>query len=203
MELSPETLDSLLRELAQWLEFEDCEPVEWVVCGGLALTLQNLQSRATRDVDVLGRWNARQLNVEPIDAFPATVKQCIERVAQNHPELAGLGPRWVNLGPGPLARSGLPDGFAKRLVTRRISDRLTLHLLGRDDLLPLKLYAAADEFGARQAVHFDDLQTLKPTFDELDRAVEWIRGLSDFEQVRPELNQAGRDLGDDDLAYYI
>ena len=171
MQMSHSMLRTLLEELAEWLAFEDCEPVEWLVCGGLALTLQGLQSRTTQDVDVLGEWNARKAQVACIEDFPEKVKACIERVAADHPELSSLGSRWINLGPSQLARWGLPQGFEKRLVTVAISDRLTLHLLGRDGLLPLKLYAAADEFSPRQDIHFADLLALNPTFEELDKAV--------------------------------
>ena len=59
MQMTPETLVQLLKELSEWLEFEGVEPVEWVVCGGVALALQNLQLRTTRDVDVLGNWNSQ------------------------------------------------------------------------------------------------------------------------------------------------
>ena len=203
MQMSRDELRELLEELAEWLEFEDSEPVEWVVCGGLALTLQGLQNRTTRDVDVLGGWNGRSLELVSIDDFPEKVKACIERVAKEHPELSGLGARWINLGPRQLAQWGLPRGFEQRLMTVRISDRLTLHLLGRDDLLPLKLYAAADEFGPRQDIHFGDLQVLNPTFDELDKAVDWVRTLPDFEEKRTELKEVVRRLGYDDLAYYV
>lgn len=201
--MSHDRLKELLEELAEWLAFEDCEPVEWVICGGLALTLQGLQARATRDVDVLGAWNPQRVEVASMEDFPEKVKACIERVAEDHPELAEFGAKWVNLGPSQLAQWGLPEGFEQRLVTVRISDRLTLRLLGRDDLLPLKLYAAADEFGLRQEIHFDDLRTLAPTFGELDKAVNWIRTLPDFEEKRTELKEVVRRLGYDDLAYYV
>jgi len=203
MQMSHNVLRNLLEELAEWLEFEDCDPVEWVVCGGLALTLHGLQTRTTRDVDVLGGWNEHGLEVACIDEFPENVKACIERVAEGHPELSGLGARWINLGPSKLAQWGLPEGFEQRLVPVGISDRLTLHLLGRQDLLPLKLYAAADEFGPRQDIHFGDLQVLNPTFDELDKAVGWMRTLPDFEEKRTELKEVVRRLGYDDLAYYV
>lgn len=201
--MSHSMLKKLLEELGEWLAFEDCEPVEWVVCGGLALALQGLQSRTTRDVDVLGDWNVQKVEVACIEGFPEKVKACIERVAADHPELSGLGGKWVNLGPSRLANWGLPKGFEQRLVTVQISDRLTLHLLGREDLLPLKLYAAADEFGPRQDIHFADLHALNPTFEELDKAVDWVRTLPDFEQKRTELKEILRRLGYDDLAYYV
>ena len=203
MQMSRDMLKGLLDELAQWMEFEDCEPVEWVVCGGVALALQGLQSRTTRDVDVLGNWNPQSMVIAYVEEFPDEVKACIRKVTDNHPELAGLNERWINLGPSRLTKFGLPSGFEHRMTAVRFREKLTLHLLSRDDLLPLKLYAAADEFGPRQDVHQQDLKALKPTFDELDRAVEWVRTLPDFEEKRTELKDVVRRLGYEDLAYYI
>jgi len=203
MQMSRDTLAGLLEELAQWLDFDDCEPVEWVVCGGVALVLQGLQSRATRDVDVLGNWNPQTMEIACVEDFPEKVKTCIQRVIENHRELAGLGVRWINLGPSRLVKFGLPQGFEHRLTTVRFGRALTLHLLSRDDLLPLKRYAAADDLGPRQAIHYQDLKVLNPTFDELDKAVDWVRTLPDFEEKRTELKDVVRRLGYEDLAYYI
>ena len=201
--MSRDMVEQLLAELSEWLDFQECDPVEWVICGGVALILQDLRPRTTRDVDVLGEWNPAGLEIALIDDFPEPVKHCIRRVVQNHPHLEGFGTRWINLGASHLARCGLPEGYETRIVTRHFGDKLTLHLLHRDDLVPLKLYAASDDHSGRQEVHLEDLKALEPTFEELDRAVAWVRTLPDFEQKRAELNQVVRNLGYDDLAYYI
>ncbi|MBI5725525.1 MAG: hypothetical protein HZA50_16325 [Planctomycetes bacterium] len=203
MEMLPETFKTLLNELAEWLDFEDCEPVDWVVCGGTALMLQGLQTRVTRDVDVLGNWHAQSMEITLIEDFPEKVKACIQKVIENHAELSGLKNKWVNLGASRLAKFGLPKGFEQRLVTMQFGKKLTLHLLGRADLIPLKLYAASDGHGPRQDIHFQDLHSMKPTYDELDRAVEWMRTLKDFEEKRIDLKELVQRLGHDDLAYYI
>lgn len=203
MELPSETQKRLLEELAEWLEFEDSEPVDWLVCGGVALMLQGLQSRTTRDVDVLATWNDQSVEVVCINEFSPTVVRCIQHVIDAHPELEGLDQRWINLGPAKLARDGLPSGYEQRITTIQFGTRLTLRLLGRLDLVALKLYAAADDHGARQPIHLQDLRELRPTRDELDTAVDWIRTLSDFELKRQELKHVARELGYEDLAYYI
>jgi len=115
MELASDDILRLLKELDQWMELEDCSPVDWVVCGGAAFGLQGLQIRPTQDVDILGCWDEGVLGVVGIESFPQSVTACILRVAANNPELAGLGPNWVNLGPGALAQEGLPTGFVQRL----------------------------------------------------------------------------------------
>ena len=203
MAMTRDDILRLLQELEQWMQFEDCPPVDWLVCGGAALGLQGLQDRPTRDVDVLGRWDEAVLDAVGIEEFPEEMAACIRRVADNHPELAGMGPNWVNLGPRALVQAGLPEGFADRLHVLRIGDRLTLHLLGRQDLLALKLYAAADDLGPRQDVHLADLKALEPTFDELDWAVDWLRTLRDFEEKKPVVKHVLEELGRDDLAYYV
>ena len=203
MELTCDDILRLLQELEQWMELENCSPVDWVVCGGAALGLQGLQNRPTQDVDVLGRWDEGVLSVVGIESFPQSVIACISRVAANHSELAGLGPNWVNLGPSTLVQEGLPKGFVGRLLALRVGKRLTLRLLGRQDLLALKLYAAADELGPRQKIHYADLKGLAPTYDELDFAVEWIRTRRDFEEKRIAVKDVLRRLDHEDLAYYV
>jgi hypothetical protein len=203
MEMSCDAIWRLLQELDQWMELEDCPPVDWVVCGGAALSLQKLQARPTRDVDVLGRWDETILDIAGIEAFSEEMVRCIDRVVTNHPELTGMGQNWINLGPRALVKSGLPHGFVSRLRELRIGKKLTLRLLGRQDLLALKLYAAADEHGPRQEIHFADLKGLAPTYEELDLAVEWLRTLSDFEEKRHVVKYVMERLGYEDLAYYV
>ncbi len=203
MDMTPDVILRLLEELEQWMELADCPPVDWVVCGGAALGLRRLQSRPTRDVDVLGSWDKTALNVIGIEAFPDEMVGCITQVVDNHPELAGMGANWINLGVAPLARAGLPKGFADRLLNLRVGNRLTLRLLGRQDLMALKLYAAADELCPRQAIHFADLKGLTPTYAELDQAVEWLRTRKDFEEKRLVVKQVIGSLGHEDLAYYV
>ncbi|NOZ56683.1 MAG: hypothetical protein GXO73_07840 [Calditrichaeota bacterium] len=203
MEMFRDAILRLLQELDQWMELENCPPVDWVVCGGAALGLLELQDRPTRDVDVLGRWDETVLDVVGIETFPEEMVACINRVVANHPELAGMGQNWINLGPRALVQAGLPKGFVDRLHVLRVGNKLTLHLLGRRDLLALKLYAAADEHGPRQEIHFADLKGLAPTYDELDWALEWLRTLRDFEEKRPVVKHVIERLGYEDLAYYV
>lgn len=203
MEMKRDAILRLLEELDQWMELEDCPPTDWVVCGGAAMGLLELQDRPTRDVDILGRWDKAVAGIAGIDTLPDKMVACIKRVVDNHPELAGMGQNWINLGPRALMQAGLPEGFADRLHELPIGDRLTLHLLGRQDLLALKLYAAADEHGPRQEIHFADLKGLAPTYGELEWAVDWLRTRRDFEEKRPVVKHVIERLGYEDLAYYV
>lgn len=65
MEMTRDAILRLLQELDQWMELEDCPPVDWVVCGGAALGLQELQDRPTRDVDVLAQWDRGFVGCHP------------------------------------------------------------------------------------------------------------------------------------------
>lgn len=203
MPLTRDVVTAVLTEFAQWLEFEGLEPIELLVCGGVAMALQELNDRTTKDVDVLGEWDSTLLEVTSLDEFPENVKSCIRRVAGNHPELSGFGEKWINLGPTQLARQGLPEGYASRLRSIQFGTTLTLHLLNRVDLIPLKLYAASDRFSSRQAIHFADLRLLKPTFEELDAALDWVRKLKDSDEKRPEIQNVLERLGFHDLANYV
>ena len=73
MELSRDAILRLLQEFDQWMEFEDCPPVDWVVCGGAALGLLGLRDRPTRDVDVLGCWDSGMVSIACIEQFPEKV----------------------------------------------------------------------------------------------------------------------------------
>jgi len=203
MEMPNDIILQMLQELDQRMEFEGCPPADLVVCGGAAFGLLKLHDRPTRDVDVLGGWDRAARRITLIEAFDEKLQACIERVAQSHPELAGMGLDWINLGPRSLAKAGLPEGFANRLQQFRMGNRLTLHVLGRQDLLALKLYAAADDCRKRQEIHFADLKGLSPTFEELDQALEWVRTRRDFEVKRLVVKYVIERLGYDDLAYYV
>src|SRR5258708_34491260 len=106
------------------------------------------------------------VEVSYMDDFHENVKTCIRPVAESHPELEGFGENWVNLGPQHLARQGLPQGYQSRSRSTNFGKAglLALPLLGRQDLIPLKLHAAADRFSHRRKITFDDLRSLQGGF---------------------------------------
>jgi hypothetical protein len=194
----------LLRELNDALVLEGSDPVDWVVCGGTALALRGLITRATQDLDVIGGWGANVLEVVRLNQFPDSVNRAIDRVADVHHELRASGHRWVNLGPQGLLRLGLPPGCTTRLSVLRIGTHLTLRLPARIDLVAMKLFAAADSLGARQSVHQADVRAMRPTDPELTFAIDWICRIPDPNHtLRTELRNFLKDLGHDDHAYYI
>ena len=61
MPITNENLAPLLTELANWFEFEGIGVIDLLVCGGVAMGLQQLNHRTTNDLDVLGQWNTNLL----------------------------------------------------------------------------------------------------------------------------------------------
>jgi len=82
-------------------------------------------------------------------------------------------------------------------MSRRFGDRLTVHFLGRYDLIALKLYALADNGAAR---HLQDIAALEPASSELESAARWILTHDDSEAFIQLLKGALGALGADDVA---
>ncbi|WP_419191984.1 hypothetical protein [Engelhardtia mirabilis] len=103
-----------------------------------------------------------------------------------------LAADWLNPGPTALLDFGLPTGFLGRCEIRRF-DGLVVHLASRYDQVHFKLYAAVDQ-GPRSK-HFDDLQRLEPTADELIAAAAWCQQHDPSEGFAGSLSAALDALG--------
>jgi hypothetical protein len=139
-----------------------------VVIGGSGLVAIGTVSRPTRDVDVVALHRDGELvSSEPL---PDPLISAAEVVARDF----RLARDWLNAAPTGLLEigSGLPAGFAGRMITREFGSALTVSFASRIDQIHLKLYAAADREAPRD---FDDLRALEPTDDELNAAAEWAR----------------------------
>jgi Nucleotidyl transferase AbiEii toxin, Type IV TA system len=204
MAFAATSLRQFLSELADALLLENAEPQEWLLCGGAALTLHGFISRATRDVDVLCGGDRNGAFVA-LKSFSSATERAIRRVAEAHPELSSpIGSTWVNLGASKLAEWGLPEGYESRLTGIVIGERLTLYLLGRPDLIALKLFAASDDLGPRQAVHESDLRALAPTETEMERATAWVKRMPDPQnRIAPALKDIVEEFGFHELASYL
>jgi len=206
MTLSHEIILQTLQELSEWMELEDCPPVSLVVCGGTALGLLGLHPRPTRDVDVLASFDEAERKIIRIRTFDEKLQNCIRQVAENHSDLSGLGKDWINLAAGELTQWNLPDGFIGRLKKISIGPRLTLYILGRQDLTALKLYAAADDdprLRSRQQIHLDDLKILSPTREHLLAAIHWISSLPDCDKRQGSVKRILRILGHGNLTDHV
>jgi len=163
-----ENLKEILSALDRQIKVHGGVPINLVVCGGTALAALKLVSRTTKDVDVLAQATETEEGIEvlKIDEFPRWLKEAAEIVGRDF----GLAEGWLNLGPASQLKSGLPDGFEKRLVRKRYGNYLTVYFTGRTDQIFFKLYAAVD----RNDYHMQDLLALKPTEKEMEEATKWV-----------------------------
>lgn len=185
---SPQLLEDALGAVGDLLGARD-QSVSLLVVGGAALLLQDHTHRdATVDVDVLAQIEDGRL-VDPVP-LPAGVREAARLVAEGY----GLPDDWLNsvvatswTGHWPPALPSDPLADARRLEF----GGLTVFLVGRETLIPMKLHAAANhahaaEFDSEGRVtgvdlsprdaqrHLVDLVELSPTDADLDRAAAWV-----------------------------
>ena len=130
---------------------------EAIIVGGTALALLGVVSRHTKGCDVLH----------------PDIPERINRLARSFAEeqrRAGipLSDEWFNNGPASLKRD-LPEGWAERIQPASAGEALTLHTLGRLDLLRSKLFALCD-----RGVDLADCVALGPTADEIEMIRPWL-----------------------------
>lgn len=83
----------------------------------------------------------------------------------------GLDADWLNTGALGVLSGNLPEGYEERLTSETFGN-LIVSSVSRQDLIRLKVYAAADE--GPGSVHIQDIVTLSITADELDDASAWV-----------------------------
>jgi hypothetical protein len=166
--IGPKNLKEIFSALDRQIGVQKGSFTSLVVCGGTALAALGLINRTTKDVDVLAEAEetAQGLSIHSVEQFPSWLTAAAKTVARDF----GLPEQWLNLGPAPQVGSGLPDGFAGRLVKRRYGEHLTIYFTGRTDQIYFKLYAAVD----RGDYHVQDLFALKPTAAEIEKAAHWV-----------------------------
>jgi hypothetical protein len=165
-QVEPQIIDEIFTALDRQIKVYQGSPFGLIVCGGTALVALGLVFRTTKDVDVLGRVldTENGLIIQRITEFPRWLIEAAERVRRDF----DLPENWLNLGPASQVESGLPEGFEKRLVRKRYGEKLTIYFISRIDQIHFKLYAAVD----RDEYHVQDLSALKPTKEEVERAVK-------------------------------
>jgi len=191
-------LDASLLEEALSLLAETTEehPLQhWVVCGGSSLLALGLVSRTTtRDVDVLAR-------VEPDGLITAKpLPEWLAAAAEKVRKQLGLMENWFNTGPSDdsFFRFGFPEGMTDRLILREYGPKknLLISFISRRDQVFFKLYATADSDMGR---HYQDLQDLKPTTEELLSAARWTRTQDSSEGFLFVLGEVFKALGHEHL----
>jgi uncharacterized nucleotidyltransferase DUF6036 len=180
-------LDQALHAVGQLLA-RRAQSAAIVVVGGTALNLLQVVVRATRDVDVIATATPRSdgppSDVLPPEPLPKVLSDAIQTVARD----LGLPSDWLNTTVGAQWKTGLPLGFASRVIWHADAG-LWVGVAGRLDLIYLKLYAAADDISPASR-HFTDLLALRPTADELAAARTWITETQDPSPTMAQALQA-------------
>jgi hypothetical protein len=191
--LDASLLDEALSLLAESTEGHPKQ--HWVVCGGSSLLALGLVSRTTtRDVDVLARSDPDGLiTAKPL---PEWLARAVEQVRKQ----LGLMENWFNTGPSDdsFFRFGFPEGMAGRLIARQYGPKKNLRIsfISRRDQVFFKLYATADSDMGR---HYQDLQDLQPTAEELLAAARWTRTQDPSEGFLFVLGEVLKALGHESL----
>ena len=169
MKIDQQRLEIALRLLGELFVARERSSEHFVVCGGSSLLALGLVRRTTtKDVDILARLeNGQLVQAKPL---PESVREDAEDVRSQ----LNLPANWLNTGPADdsFFRLGFPEGLAGRVTTRNYGPRLRISFISRYDQIFFKLYAAADQDAGR---HYQDLQDLQPTADELLAAARWTR----------------------------
>jgi hypothetical protein len=155
------------------------------VVGGAALLLSRESDRATQDVDVVSVARG-EAPLATESSLPPELRNAAEDVADLH----GLNKDWLNAGAVGVLRGRLPSGYEQRLRARSYGN-LVVGVLGRSDLLGLKVLAASDE--GPDSRHTHDVRAMKPTGEELEAAFTWARAQKPAES--PEFEDIAQVLG--------
>lgn len=158
--MNGDVAETMLKALGELLEEEGFDPVDMLVCGGMAQVLQRFTTRRTTDIDSLGfveNTEGRPRLLKPI--FDVPLRMAIERVGTVH----GKGKNWLNSGAISLHDTELPEGLVERASTRHYGESLTIRLCSRPDLVTLKMWAAY----SRSGPDLDDLKEMSVTEEEV------------------------------------
>lgn len=181
--IAPENLEEILELLGDALSRRSVQH-ELLVVGGSALLLGRYSARPTRDVDVMG-FRAGDTFVHR--RMPSDLAEAAEEVRA----IFGLDPGWLNPGPMDRLEDGLPPGYETRLEVRRYGP-LTIHYLGRPDLLALKILAASDPMRGNRDM--TDLRILAPEPDEIVAAAKWALNVR-YRRFRSDIVFIASELG--------
>ncbi len=131
------------------------EKLDAYIIGGANLIAAGILDRETMDIDVISP-----------SVFSASVQRVIEEIARKE----GIPSKWINTMPS-SDEQFLTDGWKRRSKLFFEGNRLRVFLLGRADMLGLKLAAAID----RAKADADDILAMNPTNEEWEFGRTWAR----------------------------
>jgi hypothetical protein len=184
--------DRMLKALGSVLEREGTGPVDVVICGAMALAMQGIIDRATRDIDGLGivvRKKGRLVLDKPL--MSAEFSQAVERVGLHF----GAGKFWFSTAATILHDdTRLPARLIERAEVRHYGKNLTVRLCSRSDMILFKMWAAIK----RGEPDIDDLIKMHISEAEAEAAARWC--LKQDGEAAPELKAVLEEIGHGRLA---
>ncbi len=152
---SPDRLIRALNELDDLLSSLSLQ-LKIVICGAYAIQLHGFtRNLYTQDIDSLTRLDSPMI---------------LEAIQQIGKKL-GLGSRWLN---DQASTVSIPDGTLERAKPLDRWKAIQASLIDRSDLVKMKVSA----FSIRReetTKDWEDLELLKPTKQELDAAIDFLR----------------------------
>jgi hypothetical protein len=194
-------IEEALKRLNAKMVYTGLEPLELVSCGGASLNLMDWGSRSTSDVDIICAAHVdakRKVTLDPDRPLPPRFTALVAEVGRE----LGIKREWLNFGPAPLLRFGLPPGLERRLERKSFGRWLALHLVSRLDQIHLKIYATMDP-KTRLETHLGDLLDLEPTEAETQAAVDWLLRRKSSPAFRRKLKQVLDRIGHEKLAQQL
>jgi len=182
-------IQEALSRVGRRLALADAGDYALLICGGSALSLAGLLDRPTRDVDVLGLVKGTEKAAVVAELLPEGVSRAAQWVAAD----LNLPDDWLNDSALAIHRLGLPSGILKRARQHEFGPCLTVYVIGRQDQVALKLYAALDRQKGQR--HFQDLETIDPTRAEMDFAVHWLLDRKTSSEFRQAIRKISVALG--------
>ncbi len=115
----------------------------------------------------------------------------------------GIREDWLNFGPNPLLKFGLPAGLTTRLKKKSYGPCLTVFFISRLDQVHFKIFAAMDP--KQGTKHLSDLMDLESTEVEVNAAVSWLlgRAVRPSPQFKARLRQVLDRIGHERIAGQI
>lgn len=145
---------------------------EAIIIGGAALSILNVISRMTEDIDC----------IDP--EIPSDIKSASIEFIKLNPQFGLVPEKFLNNGPITIIKD-LPEGWRARTQIIFQGEAITFLTLGRADLLKTKLDAMV-----HRGRDMDDVIAMRPTEKELEDSLDWVLNVDGGEYWPEMVNDA-------------
>lgn len=184
--------EDMLTALGTVLEDQETGQVDIVICGAMALLLQGIIDRQTRDIDGLGmvvEENGALALRKPL--MNSEFNAAVERVGS----LFNEGKHWFSTAAITLHDdTELPADLVEKAQVRLYGERLIVRLCSRGHMVCLKMWAAIN----RGEPDIGDLVTMEISAEEARAGAEWC--LEQDSEALPEILAVLEEVGHGELA---